>query len=81
MSGRRIEFEIGELVLHGFAPGEGRAIGDALQRELAASLSGWRPEASRDVAHFDAGTVIVPAGAPPTAVGAGVARRIRRSVA
>lgn len=33
--GGRIELHIEELVLHGFAPGDRYAIGDALERELA----------------------------------------------
>lgn len=79
---RRIEIHIEELVLHGVAPADRRAVGDALQRELetlvarhgvAALLS--RPDGS---APHSPGPITLAPGARPAALGAEVARTLHR---
>jgi hypothetical protein len=84
MSAARIRVEIGELVLHGFAAGDRRAIGDAVEAGLTASFVGWNPgarAATRDgVARIDGGSFTVPNGAPGASVGADIARQVMRSV-
>jgi hypothetical protein len=76
----RIELHIEELVLHGFAPGDRHAIGDAVQHELTRLLAeqGIAPSAvgSRDRAHVDAGDFQVSPDAKAPAVGAQVARAV-----
>jgi hypothetical protein len=80
MSPARIELEIGELVLHGFSPGDRQRIGAAVERELArllaergvpASLTG-----SGGVERVDAGSFPLRPGARAEAVGAEVARSV-----
>ena len=80
MKARAIELQIDELVLHGFAPQERRAIADALQHELTALLQqrGLRDTAVR---HHEADTirapqVNLPAEAQPAQTGRAVARSI-----
>jgi hypothetical protein len=67
---------IEELVLHGFPPLDARAVGDAVERELA-ELVGARPPAALAGRHaVDAGSF--DAAVQPAALGAGVAAQIRR---
>jgi len=42
---RRVEVRVGRLVLHGVAPGDRRAVGEAVERELAriAGEGGFAP--------------------------------------
>jgi hypothetical protein len=80
MSGRQIEVEIEELVLHGFDPGDRCKIADALQSELTASLADWQPAAARTIAHLDGGSFELAAGAGAAAVGRGVARQVHQGV-
>jgi hypothetical protein len=77
MRPRRVEVRIEELVLHGFPPLDARAVGDAVERELA-ELIGARPPpaalAGQD--RVDAGSF--DAAIQPAALGAGVAGQIRQ---
>ena len=73
----RIEVEIDELVLHGFHGSDRRTVAAALEAELARSLSGWRPDRSRTMAHVDAGAFDLRAGAPASSVGQAVASQIQ----
>ena len=43
MAPARIELHIEELVLHGFAPGDRRPLGEAVERELTRLLGGGAP--------------------------------------
>jgi hypothetical protein len=73
----RIELEIEELVLHGFAPGDRHRIGDALRAELASLLRERAPGAgvARSVERLDAGIVRM-ASAGPEQAGRGIARAV-----
>jgi len=76
----RVQVEIDELVLHGFAASEGRAVGDALSGELERMLAqtNFRRafDRGRDLPILDAGRLTLPAQARPAAVGAQVARAV-----
>jgi hypothetical protein len=76
---RRVQVEIGELVLHGFDRGQRDEIA-AVRAGLAAALEGWHPAAGASAAHLEAGSFAVPAAAGPGAVGHGVARQIHRAL-
>jgi hypothetical protein len=82
--GSQIELRIEELVLHGFAPGERYAIGEALERELARLLGeqGVPPSWNRDadIPRLNGGVLRVHSGARPMAVGAQVAQAIYGSL-
>jgi hypothetical protein len=77
---RRVEVEIGELVLHGFDGGQRDEIAAAVRAGLAAALEGWRPAAGASAAHLEAGSFAMPAAAPPAVVGRGVAHQIRQAL-
>jgi hypothetical protein len=78
-----IMIEIDELVLHGFPPGERHRIGEAVQAELARILGerglpgAWAAGAAP---RLDGGAFNVAAGKPATAIGAGVAEAVYRTV-
>ena len=78
-----IVIEIDELVLHGFPPGERHRIGEAVQAELA-RIVGER--ADRRVAERRGGPAgrrhvqRRPRAMPATAIGAGVAEAVYRTV-
>jgi hypothetical protein len=76
----RIELHIDELVLHGFAPGDRHAIGDAVQHELTRLLAeqGLAPSAvaNHERAHVNAGEFHVAPASKAPAVGAQVARAV-----
>jgi hypothetical protein len=84
-SGPGFDLRIGELVIEGYAPAEGRAIAAALEQELGELLAEGSPPfgegRGRRTGEFafdrlDAGTVTHPAGASPQAVGGSAARAI-----
>jgi hypothetical protein len=75
-----VEVVIEELVLHGFEPGHRDAIADALRRELATQLVGWRPAAPSGIAHLDGGSFAVAAGTAPAVVGRDAGRELGRAV-
>jgi hypothetical protein len=84
-SGPGFDLRIGELVLDGYAPAEGRTIAAALEQELGRLLadrappfgegSGRRP-GKYAFDRLDAGTVTHSPGASPQAVGRSAARAI-----
>jgi len=80
----RIELHIEELVLHGFAPGDRHAIGDAVHHELTRLLVEQGLDtssiASGERAHVNAGDVHVAPESRPQAVGAQVAQAVHRGV-
>jgi|KBSMisStaDraftv2_1062788.scaffolds.fasta_scaffold398094_3 hypothetical protein len=82
VSPRRIEIDIAELVLHGMAPADRRAVGDALQRELETLVARHGVEAllsrPEHFAQHTAGPITLARGARPAALGAMVARAIHR---
>lgn len=66
-----VEIEIDELVLHGFAPGDHRAIGDAVERELARLIDARGlalPTRAVDVDHVSGGPAAPAGGAIAAAV-------------
>jgi hypothetical protein len=70
-----VTVEIGELVLHGFPPGDRHAIGDAVRAELQRLVEAHGvPDAGRSAARVDAGEVH--AGPTPQATGVAVARAV-----
>lgn len=79
-----VTIEIDELVLHGFAAGDRRRIGEAVQVELARIIAErglpgvWRESA--EAARLDGGAFAVPPAMPATAVGAGIAAAVYRSM-
>jgi hypothetical protein len=80
----RIELHIEELVLHGFAPGQRHAIGDAVQHELTRLLAQQGLDlsglASGERAHVDAGDIRVAQESRAQSVGAQVAQAVHRGV-
>ncbi|MGI9182852.1 MAG: hypothetical protein ACR2H9_20435 [Longimicrobiaceae bacterium] len=81
----RIELEIGELVLHGVAPGDRHRIGAAVERELARLLAerGLSPSLTQngEVARLDAGALHVAPGARAESIGRQVAQSVHRGLA
>ncbi len=76
-----IEIEIGELVLHGFAPGDRTRIGDAVEAELQDLLARHSlPAEAVSRARVDAGKFQVARGAKPRSVGSQIAGALYRSV-
>lgn len=80
MKPARIELHIEELVLHGFAPGDRHAIGDAVEHELTRLFAEQSLASSSIVsherAHIDAGDVHVAPESMAQSVGAQVARAV-----
>src|SRR4029453_14073706 len=74
------EVHIEELVLHGFAPGDGYSIGEAVERELQRLFAepGAAPRLAQDseVAHVDGGAFEVVRGAKAATIGSLVAQAI-----
>jgi|GEM_PF-486372 len=75
-----VELHIDELVLHGFAPGQRYAIGDAVERELARLFNerGLPPGTGEEIEieEVDAGTIQLSAGGNDEATGRQLARAI-----
>jgi len=75
-----IELDIDELVLHGFAPGDGEHIGAAIKRELARLFAeqglpaGLRADGA--IARLDGGAFPVAPAATTAAIGAQVAQAV-----
>ncbi len=80
MTPRNIEVHIEELVLHGFAPKDRYAIGEAVQRELTRLFAeqGIHPSLSQgyDRGHLDGGTFHVQPGAKSDTIGTQVAQSV-----
>jgi len=77
---RRIEVDIEELVLHGFAPGDRHRIAEAVEQELSRLLADRGvPESLErggEVASVDGGAFEVAPGSRAEVVGAQVARAV-----
>jgi hypothetical protein len=77
---RRIEVDIEELVLHGFAPGDRYRIGEAVEQELSRLLADRGVpeslEGGREVASVDGGAIEVATGSKAEAVGVRVAKAV-----
>lgn len=75
-----LELHIDELILHGFAAGDRRRIGEAVEHELARLLAGraglqpWLE--SREVARVDGGVFEVTSNARPEMIGVRVAQMV-----
>ncbi|MDQ6661378.1 MAG: hypothetical protein M3Z24_10480 [Chloroflexota bacterium] len=81
MNPQRIELHIEELVLHGFAPGDRYAIGEAVQCELQRLFTrqGIPPhmmQQSRSVGRLDGGTFSVDPAAQADIIGTQVAHSV-----
>lgn len=72
---RRVELHIEELVLHGFPPLDARAVGEAVERELAA-LMAERPPRARLAADAVRGGSFVAQSLAAGSLGAAIAGRI-----
>jgi hypothetical protein len=79
-----VELEIGELVLHGFAPGDRHRIGESFERELTRLLTDEGVPASlgETVAEprLDGGTFELQPGMAADEVGARLARQVYRGL-
>jgi len=78
--GEKIELNIEELVLHGFAPGDRYRIGEAVEQELTRMLADRgvpkSMEGDREVASVDGGAIEVATGSRAETVGMQVARAV-----
>ena len=79
MRPRRVEVRIEELVLHGFSL-DRHAVGDAVERELAARIAEHGSVAPLSAGHVDAGEFTAPAGLGADALGSRVAEHVRRAI-
>jgi hypothetical protein len=79
-----IELQIEELMLHGFAPGDGHSIGESVGRELARLFAedGVPQSLARasEVGYLDGGRFEMESGLAAEAVGARLARAIHREL-
>lgn len=75
MKPARVEVEIEELVLHGFAPLDRHAVAEAVQRELARLVAAGPPPA-RDADRLDAGSFPAPDGRDTGELGARIASSV-----
>ena len=77
---RRIELNIEELVLHGFAPGDRYSIGEAVEQELVRMLADQGVPQSLagggEIASVDGGAFEVMQGSRAQVVGAQVAKAV-----
>jgi hypothetical protein len=84
MTRRRVDLRIDRLVLDGLAEFDGRAVGRAVERDLARLLvrPGLPPALSRAGARhrIDAGSVATPAKGGADALGTEVAQAIHRGL-
>jgi hypothetical protein len=75
-----VELHVDELVLEGFAPGDRRRIGEAVERELARLLAigdlPARLAEGGEIARLDGGSFEAAAGGRAEAVGGQVARAV-----
>ena len=80
MTRHNIELHIEELVLHGFAPGDRYAIGEAVQRELTRLFAeqGVHPALAkgRQIERVDGGAFHVRRGSRADAIGTQVAQSV-----
>ena len=74
-----VKLHIGELVLHGFEPGDRAALGAALETELARLLAAGDLESlarAGQVARLDGGAFEMPAHSNPEVAGTRLARAV-----
>ena len=74
-----IKLHIGELILHGFEPGDRAALGAALETELARLLAAGDFQSlasSGQVARLDGGAFEMPAHSNPEVAGTRLARAV-----
>ena len=78
MKPARIELIIDELVLHGFAPGDRHAIGDAVQAHLENMLAAASTAPGRDITvdSLDPQHVVLGPRARAGTIGSGIAQAI-----
>jgi len=78
MKRARVELIIDELVLHGFSPGDRRAIGDAVQSQLETLLAEQAIAPARDISidRLAAQQAIVAPGAKAQTIGSKIGRAI-----
>lgn len=81
MRAREVEIRIEELVLQGFAPGHGQAVGESIRIELARLLAeqGVPPGLLRGrpgAGPLDAGKVVLPPSANESTIGIHLARAL-----
>jgi len=76
----RVEVHIEELVLHGFSSLDRHAVGDAVERELAARIAEQGSVAPLSAGLVDAGEFAAPAGLGAGALGSRVAEHVGRAL-
>jgi len=81
---KQIEINIDELVLHGFAPGDGKKIGEALELALMQSFNQQAAPGTlnqpADVSHIDGGSFTMQKNSKPAQVVSGISNSIYTSV-
>lgn len=76
----RVEVRIEELVLHGFSSLDRHAVGDAVQRELAARIAEEGSVAPLPAGVVDAGEFTAPSGLAADALGTRIAQHIAEAL-
>lgn len=82
MKAKRIELHIEELVLHGFPPGQGHRIADAVQHELARVFAeqGTAILFEGGVARVDAGAFRMTENASAREIGSQIAHAVHAGI-
>jgi hypothetical protein len=76
----RVEVRIEELVLQGFSSLDRHAVGDAVERELAARIATQGDVTPVSTGDVDAGEFAAPAGLGAEALGSRVAEHVGRAL-
>lgn len=80
-----VELHVDELVLHGFAPGDGWRIGDAVQQELSRLMTNqglpWSHGGPVNIEHLDAGSFVAGPAMKTGSIGLQVAEKLHRGLA
>jgi hypothetical protein len=76
----RVEVRIEELVLHGFSSVDRHAIGDAVERQLAAQIAEHGSVTPLSAGRVDAGEFAAPAGLGADALGSRVAEHVGKAL-
>jgi hypothetical protein len=80
MNPSRVEVRIEELVLHGFPSFDRHAVGDAVERELAARIAEHASFAPLSAGRVDAGEFAAPASLGADTLGSRVAEHVGRAL-
>jgi len=79
-----VELHVEELVLHGFQPGDGLGIGDAVQQELSRMMTHqglpWSSGQPVSIEYVDAGSFVVAHGQKAGSIGVQLAQNLHRGI-